>query len=257
MYNATDFDGSLRILRTIPQKDAAVDELIGLNYFMLGDYKKAGESLERAVAAEPGNALYTLWLGRAYGRRAETSSPFTAPGLASKTHQYFERAVQLDPHNLDALNDLFDYYLDAPGFLGGGIDKAQGLVPKLVAVSQVDADAALARIAEKHKEYSSAEAHLRRATELAPQRVGVFIDLAKFLIRQGRIPEADQSMARAEKINPNAPKVLLAKADLLIRTNRNPDEAKRLLQRFLSLNLTPDDPPRADAEKLLKKVRGA
>ena len=56
-------------------------ELMGRNYYMQADYKKATEVLEKAVAADPGNSEYALWLGRAFGRRAETSSPFTAPGL--------------------------------------------------------------------------------------------------------------------------------------------------------------------------------
>ena len=50
-----------------------------------------------------------------------------APGHASKAHRYFEKAVELDPKNLEAMNDLFEYYLEAPGFLGGGFDKAQAL----------------------------------------------------------------------------------------------------------------------------------
>ena len=35
----------------------------------------------------------------------------------------FERAVALDPANREAVGDLFDYYLGAPGFLGGGANK--------------------------------------------------------------------------------------------------------------------------------------
>ena len=81
--------------------------------------------LEKAFNAQPSNADYALWLGRAYGRRAETSGPFTAPGFASKARQYFEKAARLNPRNLEALSDLFEYYLEAPGFLGGGMDKAQ------------------------------------------------------------------------------------------------------------------------------------
>jgi uncharacterized protein HemY len=51
---------------------------------MQGEYKKATEILEKAVAADPGNSEYELWLGRAFGRRAETASPFTAPPMPTK-----------------------------------------------------------------------------------------------------------------------------------------------------------------------------
>ena len=75
-----------------------------------------------------------LWLGRTWGRRAETASPFVAPFNAAKARDYFEKAVALDPTNRDALGDLFDYYLDAPGFLGGGADKAEALANRIAAI---------------------------------------------------------------------------------------------------------------------------
>ncbi len=257
LYNLTDFDSSLKILRAIPTKDAEVYDLIGRNLYMEGEFKKASEAFEGALAADPSNSNYALWLGRSYGRRAETSSPFTAPGYASKARQYFEKAVQLNGRNLEALSDLFEYYMEAPGFLGGGLDKAQALVPQMAQINEAEAQWAQAKLAEKHKEYSTAEAHLRRAIEAGPQQVGRFIELARFLSKQGRYQEADESIARAEKIAPNNPRLLYAKADIYIKSGRNLQVAKELLQRYISSNLSPDDPPRSDAVKLLKQVQGS
>jgi hypothetical protein len=39
----------------------------------------------------------------------------------------FKKAVTLDPVNPEALSDLFEYYLEAPRALGGGMDKAEGI----------------------------------------------------------------------------------------------------------------------------------
>ena len=64
------------MLQAVPAKDGAVYELIGRNYYMQKEYKKASEALEKAVAADPSNSEHELWLARAYGRRAETSSRF-------------------------------------------------------------------------------------------------------------------------------------------------------------------------------------
>jgi tetratricopeptide (TPR) repeat protein len=256
LYNLTDFDQSLKVLQNVPAKDGAVYELIGRNYYMLGDHKRATEALEHAVAMEPSNSDYYLWLARAYGRRAETSSPFTAPGQASKARQSFEKAVQLDPRNVEAMSDLFEYYMEAPGFLGGGMDKAVALVPRIAAVSPAEGHWAESRIAEKRKEYADAEVQLRRAIDAAPQKIGKLIDLAKFLGRQGRIQEADQSLARAEAMAPGSPRLMFAKADLYIHTGRNRTEARQLLERYLGSQLTPDDPPRSEARKLLKQAQG-
>ena len=256
-YNATDFNRSVELLQAIPAKDAAVFALLGQDYFMLADYKKATDWLEKAVAAAPYSSDYALWLARAYGRRAETSNPLSAPGHASRAHQYFEKSVALDPKNLDALADLFDYYLDAPGFLGGGADKAQALVPRIASLNPAEGFAAEAKLAEKRNDHGTAELDLRRAAAAAPRQIGKLIELARLLTRQGRYQDADKAMDAAEKIAPDSPRLIYAKADLLIRSRRNLDEARKLLERYLSTSdLTPDDPPRSDAQKLLRKANG-
>ncbi len=255
LYNQTDYEGSLRLLQST-EKSPAVHHLIGKNYYMLADFKKATDYLDKAVAAEPGNSVYVLWLGRAYGRRAETSTLFTAPGHASRARQCFEKAVQLDPTNAEAMNDLFEYYLEAPGIMGGGLDKAAAMAERIAKLDPVEGHYAQAKLAEKRKEFSSAEQQLRRAAEMAPHHVGRMIDLAKFLAKQGRFQESEQSFEEAEKIEPDSAKLMYARADTYIRSGRNLDTAKKLLQRYLDSKLTPDDPPRSEAMKLLKQVGG-
>src|SRR4051794_29401571 len=93
LYDLTEFQQSNHILQAIAEKDATVWELIGRNYYGLGEFKKATEALEKAAAADPSSSDIYLWLGRAYGRRAETSSMITAPGYAGKARQNFERAA--------------------------------------------------------------------------------------------------------------------------------------------------------------------
>jgi Flp pilus assembly protein TadD len=256
LYQLTDYESSLKILQAIQPKDGPVYELIGRNHYMQGEYKKATEVLEKAVAADPGNSGYELWLGRAFGRRAETASPFTAPASANRARQHFEKAVQLDPHSMDALSDLFEYYLEAPGFLGGGLDKAAGIAGQMAALDPSEGQWAQARLAEQKKEFSSAEQHFQRAVEMAPREATRLVDLARFLAKQGRYKESDQSFRQAEKIAPNSPQVIYARADTYIEEGRNLDAARKLLKRYLEAQLSPDDPSRAAAEKLLKKASG-
>jgi len=256
-YERTNYRAALDVLMHIASPDAQAQNLIGKNYFMLGDYKKASEAFQKALTLEPQNSDYALWLGRAYGRKAETSSPFTAPGNASKARQFFERAVALDPKNGEAMNDLFDYYLEAPGFLGGGLDKAAALISRIAANDPAEGHFAEAELADKRKEFNSAEEHFRRAVELAPSQVGRVLDLAKYLAKLGRYQESDATFARAEKLAPNAPKVIFAKANTLIQEKRNLEEARQLLKRYMQSDLTPDDPPRQQAEKLLRQVQNS
>lgn len=256
-YNCTKFGASLKVLDAIPDKDAAALDLMGRNYFMQRDYKRAAESFEAVLKLEPRDSMAALWLGRSYGRRAETSSPFTAPIYASKARQGFERAVQLDSRNLEALSDLFEYYLDAPGFLGGGMDKAEAWVPRIAAVDAAEACWAQAKLAEKRKQVDAVERYLRQSVELAPRRIGPALELARFLAHQGRFVEAEQAFDHAERIAPDSPRVVFAKAEVYVKSKRNLQVARKILERYMSISLTPDDPPRADAAKLLEQVRGS
>jgi len=256
LYNRTNYEESLKVLEASSQKDGRAYRLMGQNYFMLGDYKKATEALSKAVELDPTSAESYHWLGKAYGRRAETSSPFTAPGYASRARKAFEKAVELDSKNVEAINDLFEFYLQAPGFLGGGLDKAAALAKRIAELDPVEGHYAQARLAEQQKQFGTAEEQLRRAVELAPQQIGRVIDLAKFLSQQGRIQESEQAFQLAEKINPNSPKLLFGRAETYIRDKRNLAEARALLKRYLQAELTPDDPPRSEAERLLREASG-
>jgi tetratricopeptide (TPR) repeat protein len=254
LYQRTDYEAALQLLLAAPARDAATHQLIGQCYYMQGNPKKASESFEKAVAADPRSSQARLWLGRAYGRRAETSSFLTAPGFATKTRQNFEKAVELDPRNLEANNDLFEYYLDAPGFLGGGLEKAATLASRIGELDPAEFHYAQARLAEKRKEFQKAENQFRRASELAPRQVGRLIDLAKFFAKQGRYQESDEAFHQARQLAPNSPKILFEQASVYIRSGRNLETAKQLLRQYLDSPLTPDDPPRWQAERLLKQV---
>ena len=158
--------------------------------------------------------------------------------------------------NLDAQSDLFEYYLEAPGFLGGGLDKAEATAAQIAKISPADGQGAEAKLAEKRKDTGSAEAHLRRAIELAPQQAGKLLDLARFLVKQGRFQEADQSFDRAGKVAPNSPRVLFARAETYVKFHRNLDVAKELLKHYMSIELSADDPPKSEAAKLLRQAQG-
>jgi cytochrome c-type biogenesis protein CcmH/NrfG len=254
LYRHSDYRGVLRVLLPLTQKDAPAWALIGQAHFMSADYKQATDAFEKATALEPRNSEYAHWLGKCWGRRAESSSIFNAPGYASKARQLFERSVMLDTSNKEALNDLFDYYLQAPGFLGGGLNRAEALVQRIAALDEAEGHYAMAQLLDKRKEFDAAEQQLRRAFELAPRQVGRTIDLAKYLSKLGRVQESEAAFAQAETLTPGNPRILYERARTYIRDNRNLAEARELLKKYLNSPLTPNDPPRSEAEQLLRKV---
>lgn len=254
LYQRTEYSQALDILARVSNQDADDLQLIGQCRFMQGDFKKAAEAFEKALALAPRSSELHRWLGSAYGRRAETGSVFTAPGNARKARQYFEQAVELDPTNREAVSNLFEYYLEAPGILGGGIEKAEALIRNLAKLNAPAALHAQAQLESKRKRYDVAEAQLRRAVQAAPQEVGRLIDLAKFLADRGRVKESDEKFTEAAKLAPNNPQLLFARAETYIRQKRNLRDARGLLERYLASPLTPDDPPRDNARALLSQA---
>jgi Flp pilus assembly protein TadD len=258
MYRRTNFSGAIEILKPSAAGNAAACALIGQSYLMMGDANHAVEYLNKAVALDSNQASYYIWLGRAYGRKAEVAFPLAAPRDASKARANFEKALALDPNSPDATDDLFEFYLQAPGFLGGGFDKAALMAEKIAQRDPAEGDFAKSRLAEERKDYSTEEALLRRAVQLAPKQPRRLLDLAVFLAKRGRYEESDAEFLKARKFAPEAPRVLFREASTYIHENRKPEEARDLLKQYIaSTAVGPDDPSKKEAEKLLRKVSGS
>ena len=226
----------------------------GVQAFIEEDYDASGNAFEEAVKAEPDNADYRLWLGRAWGRKAERASGLAKLGalsLAKKVRDEFANAIELDPDNLPALQSLFDYYINAPGIVGGGIDKAEAMIGQISAADPAAGLRAQATVHEKNGELEAAEKALREAVQVDPEDLGHQLSLASFLSRQGRFDESDKLFASA----PDSPEVWYSRAKALIRSDRNDAEARRLLERYLNTPLqTPDAEPYSNARSLLKEL---
>lgn len=80
---------------------------------------------EKATVARADDGKAWLWLGNAYGRKALEAGMLSKPKWAGKCRDAYEKAVAVAPADPDARLSLMQYYLQAPGFLGGGVDKAQ------------------------------------------------------------------------------------------------------------------------------------
>jgi tetratricopeptide (TPR) repeat protein len=257
LYQRTEYRSALNILLQLSPKSASIYALIGKIYYMDGQYKNSTSYLERAVAEDPLNSSYYDWLGKAYGRRAEQSRFLTAIAYAQKTRESFEKAAALDEANLEALGDLFEYYLEAPGIAGGGIDKAENVAARIHRSNEVEGHYVLARIAEKRRDAPTAEREYRSAMQLASGDIGRVIDLASFLSRQGRYQESEKLFDVAGQMAPDSPKLTFARAECYVRTRRKLPEARALIQRYIGSRHTPDDPSRSDVEGLLRASRKA
>lgn len=209
---------------------------------------------ERAANLDPKNATYQLWLGRAYGEKAEHSSWLTAIGLAKKTRIAFEKAVQLDPQNVEAHSDLSEYYIEAPGFLGGGTDKAAAQANMVEKIEPATAHWIRARIAEHQSKNNDAEAEYKRALALETNSPRRLFDLASFYRRVNRLNELETTIQKSVQLNTKNDSTLADSAALLLRVGRNLPLAATLLRRYIDQGEKSEDAPVFQAQHLLGQI---
>lgn len=222
LYQRTQYKAALQALGAEDAQDARVLLLAGQIYYQLGENENALERLEKAAQLERSSAEISLWLGRSLGQRAKTASYVNPLKLkyAIRCREALERAVELDAKNVEAMSNLASYYLKAPESLGGSLEKAKKLAAQIAALDPVREQYVQARIATREQHFSTAEGYLQQVAT----------------------------------ITPNAPALLFTRAELYIQEKHNLEEARALLRRYLQMPLTPEDPPRWEAELLLKEA---
>ncbi len=130
---------------------------VGQALFAQGRNDAAVKEFKAAVALQPGNSMAHLWLGRALGRKTEAANPLGAALEVGEVRREFERAVALDPDNLEARSDLLEFYLDAPRSFGGGIDKAQAQADAIARLDPAQGQQAREQIQDKAQHHARSE----------------------------------------------------------------------------------------------------
>ena len=197
---------------------------------------------ERATELAPDNALYHLWLGRIYGEKADHTSFIHAVGLAKKVRTEFERAVEFDPNNYEVRTDLAEFYVEAPGIVGGGKDKARAQADKLASLNPAMADWVKARLAEKNKDEAAAEREYQAAVTDSHGGARAWLNLAGFYSRKGRLDDMERALRSLESSRLDHPAALADGASIVLRTGQDYDLGVRLLQRYLATKTVEEAP---------------
>jgi tetratricopeptide (TPR) repeat protein len=226
----TELNGHLSSATT----DAESSNLLCRAYFALEQWDRAEASCRKAVALDPENSRFHLWLGRVYGEKADRANFLSAAGLAGKVRGEFERAVQLNPNDMDARLDLAEFYLEAPGIVGGGEDKARDQAQSIATLNPAREHCIYARIAEKKKDTATAEREYHQYIDLSGGDAEAWLNLALFLRRQKRFDEMEQAIVKLSQAPMPKPGVLVEAAEMLYRSGRRYAFATELLHRYLA-----------------------
>jgi tetratricopeptide (TPR) repeat protein len=234
--------------------DAVAHNYLCRAYFSVQDWDDAISACEKAVSLDPGNSDYHVWLGRAYGEKADHASPLSAFSLARKLRKQLETAVQLDPNNVAARLDLAEFYTEAPGILGGGDDKVRGQADALAKFAPAKAHYVLCRLAEKQKDGIEAEKQCQAAVTASGGNALDWLNLAVLYKHQARWNDMEQSLKKVASAADGKSDALLESADLLLRAGRNPALAAQLARQYLASDSPSERFPFFQAHYVLGKA---
>jgi cytochrome c-type biogenesis protein CcmH/NrfG len=207
--------------------------------------------------------------------------------LARRFTKEIDRALQLDPRDIQALRDQLEYYLLAPGIVGGDKSRARAMATRIARIDPAEGLAAQARIASFDKDEAGsldllrkavaanpakykiwialaragqtanhpdqAQAAAERAVQLDPSRADAYSILAGVLARQGQVAALDAILQQADHAVPDdlTPHYRAAEAFL---ANGHGADAVRQLDIYLSQEPEGGEPEAADARRLRASV---
>ena len=151
---------------------------------------------EKAVLLDGSVARYHRQLAEVQGLLAQHANVFQQVMLARRFRKEIGAALERDPRDTQALRDLLEFYLLAPGVVGGDVKKADAMAQQISAISGVEGFLAKARVAEFRKDRWQAEALLRRVAEIRPASYKTQVALGSFLVSGHRDDSGAEAIAR-------------------------------------------------------------
>jgi len=218
--------------------------LLARSYLELNQYDAAVNSAEKAVAINPKDSNYHRWLGEAYGAKADHASMLSAYSLARKTQKEFDAAVQLDARNFDAQQDLIQYDCTAPGMVGGGEEKAQPLIEKLMKMDAAEGHYATGICRAQKKDYAAADAEFAKALDGKPKTANRIYDIGDYFVQRKNAEKLLAAAAAGEDLAPHDPRGKFYRGVALILQGEKPAEAEKLVRDYLQLAPMNSDYPR-------------
>lgn len=141
---------------------------LGQTYLARNDAEKSVPLLEKAVALAPANSEYQRILGDAYGLSALKAGLFAKLSWAKKCKAAYDKSVELDPRNIRARVSLMDFCRQAPGFIGGGMDKAYAQAAEIKQLDPVRGRQAYSTLYAAEQKYPEAFALYEEALREKP-----------------------------------------------------------------------------------------
>jgi tetratricopeptide (TPR) repeat protein len=207
---------------------------LGHCQFELYQNDAAITSAERAVQLAPNNSAYHYFLGTVSGYKAEFANFFSALSLAMKTEHEFTKATEFDPRNLPAQRDLISYCIQAPGFAGGGEEKAEERIATLKAIDPVQAHLALLELYENKKKWGAAIQEANDVLAAKPKDADPYLEIVEYYQNRGEAAEMRGVLAAIPHSAAPDAHINFYRGVADIIAGDHPDEAEALLKAYIA-----------------------
>ncbi|MFM8913248.1 MAG: tetratricopeptide repeat protein [Flammeovirgaceae bacterium] len=255
LYEAKKYDEAQKLLKAVSEKSAdyaAAQYYLGRVSFDKSEYDDAADYFEKATEADPKQADYFNWLGNTYGTIAQDANMFKQGLLAPKIKKAWEKTIELDTKNLDARQSLIQYYLQAPGFMGGSIDKAKEVAKQIVALNAAEGHRQLGNVYAYEKKIAEAEKEFQEAVKADGNYAPV---LASFYTNQKQYEKAFAIFEEALKKNPNDYTSTYQIGKTAALSGQRLERGEECLKKYLMHTPAQDEPSHAGANMRLAQIK--
>lgn len=206
----------LEVLK-IDDDDHRAEHGLAIVGLMREDAEFAIEHARRAVKQDRGNSEYHLMLAYGYGMKASEGG-FKAMFYGGKYKSECEKAVECDPENVDAHMGLLQYYAHAPGFAGGGMERAEATVRTIEDLDELSGFRARAIVAMSRGDSEAAEIAYLAGAQVDTTSVRGWRSLGRFYMQEERYADAIPIGRRILRLEPENDRAIymLATAELLL-----------------------------------------
>lgn len=235
--------------------DARAAGFLGRVFFEENESERAIQCLEKAAALDPKSPAYPYWLGRALTSQAIRASMFTRASLAGRIRRAFQHAVELDPDDLDARLGLMEFYLRAPGFMGGSVARAKSEADEVRRRDALRGHRALGRVYEQQKLWEPAAAEYRKAIAEFPSSRDPYLWMERSAIERKEWDAAFRSLDRLLEAFPRDAVPLYEIGRVAALSGRQLERGELCLRRYIAAAPPKDpDPSRALAHARLAQI---
>ncbi|MCE2936971.1 MAG: tetratricopeptide repeat protein [Cyclobacteriaceae bacterium] len=215
------------------------------------EYDDAADYFEEATEANPKSPEYFTWLGDTYGTIAQNANMVRQGMLAPKMKKAWEQAVALDPKAIDPRLSLIQYYLQAPGFMGGSTEKAVEVANQLVKIKPAEGHRQLGNIYARDKKTAEAEKEYQTMMKADPAYMSV---LATYYANQQQHDKAFALLDDWLKNNPNDMSMIYLYGRTAAVSGHRLDAGEQNLKKYLAYTPKPNEPSHAGANMRLGNI---